>query len=204
MVVLAVLPFQMWKNLLLLLTEKRITGIHLPERSPNPEDHPLKSHCCLAASFRSLFSHTHFFLTFIADCFSFHLPSSLSNISNQITDRLALVPLYFFYCSQTHRTVFFFSIRCSLLLTHTRNTWLLAREGVRTTLVDDQFKRKNGLTNFLHSSPLASTHSLIAYHSRTYPLKYFTFLFNVKLNRTFFCTTVSASVCTRRKIRLGK
>lgn len=108
MVVLAVLPFQMWKNLLLLLTEKRITGIHLPERSPNPEDHPLKSHCCLAASFRSLFSHTHFFLTFIADCFSFHLPSSLSNISNQITDRLALVPLYFFYCSQTHRTVFFF------------------------------------------------------------------------------------------------
>lgn len=40
-VVLAVLPIQMWKNLLLLLlSEKRITGIHLPERSPNPEDQP--------------------------------------------------------------------------------------------------------------------------------------------------------------------
>lgn len=66
-----------------------------------------KSHYCFCFffffSFVSLFVLTHALLLFffIADCFSFHLPSSLSNISNQITDRLALVPLYFSYCSDS-------------------------------------------------------------------------------------------------------
>lgn len=77
-----------------------------------------------------------FYSYFIADCFSFHLPFSLSNISNQITDRLALVPLYYFL--RPSYTPNFFASSLSLIR---RNTSYL-REGVRTFDGGDQFKEK--------------------------------------------------------------